>query len=61
MRPKFARLTEIEHEHPISRESDTAFWRELQRALLLVLRERGTLTEGQTELALEILRGDGKE
>ena len=47
-----ARLTEIQGVGAVNRESEPAFWRHLQRAVLLALKDEGLLDEGQLQWAL---------
>ncbi len=64
MKPKFAKLTAIENEQRISRETSPSFWCFLQRSLLITLRDRGMLSEEQLTDALALLRkecGGGTE
>lgn len=46
-----ARLVGIEHDHRITKETDSRFLFELQRAILLSLKEGGALDEAQYRYA----------
>lgn len=51
-----ARLVGIEHDHRITKETDSQFLFELQRAILLSLKEGGALDEAQYRYAEEKLK-----
>ena len=51
-----ARLVGIEHDHRITKETDSRFLFELQRAILLSLKEGGALDEAQYRYAKEKLK-----
>ena len=51
-----ARLVGIEHDHRITKETDSRFLFELQRAILLSLKEGGALNEAQYRYAEEKLK-----
>lgn len=51
-----ARLVKIEHDHRITKETDSRFLFELQRAILLSLKEGGALNETQYRYAEEKLK-----
>ena len=53
---KFAKLDRIEHNEPITKESNYEFLYQLQRALLLALREQGRLSPMQHRYAEERLK-----
>lgn len=53
---KFAELQRIENDRKISKETDYEFLYQLQYALLLALKESGTLNAAQFQLAEERLR-----
>lgn len=55
MEKRTATLERIEHDHPITRETDGPFLYRLQNGLLLALREGGRLTELQYRHARERL------
>ena len=55
MAKKFAELQRIESDRKITKETDYEFLYQLQYALLLALRERGTLNAAQFRLAEERL------
>lgn len=46
-----ARLVGVEHDHRITKETDSQFLFEYQRAILLSLKEAGVLNEAQYRLA----------
>lgn len=50
------RLVGIEHDHRITKETDSRFLFELQRAILLSLKEGGALDEAQYRYAEEKLK-----
>lgn len=50
-----AKLIKVENNRPISRQDDTEFFYELQRSVLLSLKESGTLTQMQYRNAEEVL------
>ena len=54
---KQARLIGIEHDRKITKEEDSRFLFEYQRAILLSLRDGGALDEGQYRYAEEKLKG----
>lgn len=56
MRKEFAQLQRIDKDHPITKETDYEFLYHLQNALLLALRERGTLNATQYRYAEEKLK-----
>ena len=47
----------IDHSHPVTPESDAAFWNLLQVALLVALKERGKLSLFQYQNAISLLKG----
>ena len=51
-----ARLVRIEHDRKITKETDSRFLFEYQKAVLLSLKESGTLNETQYRCAEEELR-----
>ena len=51
-----ARLVGIEHDHKITKETDSRFLFEYQRAILLSLMEDGALNEAQYRYAEEKLK-----
>ena len=51
-----ARLVGIEYDHRITKETDSRFLFELQRAILLSLKEGGALDEAQYRYAEEKLK-----
>ena len=51
-----ARLVRIEHDREITKETDSRFLFEYQRAILLSLKEGGVLNEAQYRYAEEKLR-----
>lgn len=51
-----ARLVGIEHDHRITKETDGQFLFELQRAILLSLKDDGVLNETQYRYAEETLK-----
>ena len=53
---KFAKLDRIEHNEPITKESNYEFLYQLQSGLLLALREQGRLSPMQHRHADEKLR-----
>ncbi len=56
MRPKFAKLTGAEGEQRITRETAPLLCCALQRALLLRLHGKGSLTDTELGEALDLLR-----
>lgn len=56
MAKKFARLDRVEHNEPITGESNYEFLYQLQSGLLLALREQGRLSPMQHHHADEKLR-----
>lgn len=50
-----AKLIKVENNWPISGQDDTEFFYELQRSVLLSLKESGTLTQMQYRNAEEVL------
>lgn len=50
-----AKLIKVENNRPISGQDDTEFFYELQRSVLLSLKESGTLTQMQYRNAEEVL------
>lgn len=56
MAGKFAKLDRIEHNEPVTEESQSVFLCQLQQALLLALREQGRLSPMQYRNAEETLR-----
>ena len=56
MRAMYAALTHIDNNYSINMEKDYAFLYQLQYALLLALKESGTLNAAQFRLAEERLR-----
>lgn len=44
-------LVRVEHDREITKETDPKFWFEYQRAILLSLKEKGTLNEMQYRYA----------
>ena len=56
MGKRFAVLTKIEDDHKITAETDFQFIYHVQHALLLALRERGTISTVQYRRADELLR-----
>lgn len=61
MRKKFANLQRIDNNRPITRDTDEAFLYELQRALLLALREQGRLNALQYRRGEELLKQQRRE
>lgn len=59
MKRKFAELHYIDHNEDISPETYREFFKHLQKALLLALREQGTLNPVQYYRAAEILEQKG--
>lgn len=53
---EWARLTEIEHDRKITKETDSQFLFQYQRAVLLSLKNGGTLNETQYRYAEEKLK-----
>ena len=53
---RFSRLQRIDNKRKITKETDYEFWYQLQRALLLALREQGRLTPMQHRHAEEHLK-----
>ena len=53
---KFAQLLRIDNDGPITKETDYEFVYEFEHALLLALRERGTLNAMQFRIAQEKLK-----
>lgn len=51
-----ARLVRIEHDRRITRETDSQFLFEYQRAVLLALKDSGALDEAQYRYAEETLK-----
>lgn len=51
MRKQKAVLESIESDRPVTKEQDGAFWEEVQHALLLALKETGTLNDLQLRYA----------
>ena len=51
-----ARLVGIEHDHRITKETDSRFLFELQRAILLSLKDSGALDEAQYRYGSEKLK-----
>ena len=56
MGKRFAVLTKIENDHKITAETDLQFLYHVQHALLLALREKGTISTMQYRQADEALR-----
>ena len=56
MAKKFARLDRVEHNEPITGESNYEFLYQLQSGLLLALREQGRLSPMQHRYAEECLK-----
>ena len=56
MGKRFAVLTKIENDHKITAETDLQFLYHVQHALLLALREKGTISTVQYRRADELLR-----
>lgn len=56
MAKKYAKLDRVEHNEPITEESNYEFLYQLQSALLLALREQGRLSPMQHRHAEEALR-----
>ena len=56
MRRKFAELQRIEGGRTVTKESDYEFFYQLQYALLLALKERGTMTTVQFQIAEKRLK-----
>ena len=61
MEKKFAKLQEIEHDRNITEEADYEFLYQLQNALLLALREQGSLNAMQHRHAEEKLNQQRRE
>lgn len=61
MARKFEKLDRIEHNEPITMESNSEFLYQLQSALLLVLREQGILNPMQHRHAEEKLKQQRRE
>lgn len=55
-RKRYAQLLRVEHDRPVTKETDGIFLHELKCALLLALKERGLLNEMQYRQALEKCR-----
>lgn len=51
-----ARLVGVEHDHKITKETDSQFLFEYQRAILLSLKDSGALNEAQYRYAEEKLK-----
>lgn len=56
-----ARLLDIENDREITKETDSQFLFEYQRAILLTLRDRGVLNETQYQYAEENLKKQLKQ
>ena len=56
MKGKFAQLHHIKHNERITRDTHYEIWYKLEQALLLALRERGTINVMQYHLAMEGLQ-----
>ncbi len=56
-----ARLLDIENNREITKETDSQFLFEYQRAILLTLRDRGVLNETQYQYAEENLKKQLKQ
>lgn len=56
VRKRFSELQRIDNDRKITKESDYEFWYQLELALLLALREQGTLNAIQYRQAEERLR-----
>ena len=61
MTGKFAKLQRIDNNHPITKGTDEAFLQELQKALLLALREQGRLNALQYRRGEELLKDQRRE
>ena len=61
MDKKFAKLKEIQNCRPVTRERDEAFLFELEKALLLALREQGRLNALQYRRGEELLKDRRRE
>lgn len=61
MARKFAKLDRIEHNQPITMESNSEFLYQIQRALLLALREQEILNPMQHRYAEEKLNQQRRE
>ena len=53
MKRKTITLVRVENDREITKKTDREFWLLLEKGLLLALREKGWLTEGQYSLALK--------
>lgn len=53
LKAKFVQLYHVEHNSPVTEESDPLFWRTLYTGLLLALQEQGILDHTQCQDALE--------
>ena len=55
MKKKFSKLRKIDNNHKITKDTDSEAWNNLQLALLLALKEGGTLNETQCMNAVKEL------
>lgn len=55
LKAKFVQLHHVEHNSPVTEESDPLFWRTLYTGLLLALQEQGILDHTQCQDALEYM------
>ena len=61
MAKKFAKLKGIHNNRPVTREKDEGFLFELEKALLLALREQGRLNALQYRRGEELLKDQRRE
>ena len=61
MEKKFAKLKRVDNNRPVTRERDEAFLFELEKALVLALREQGRLNALQYRRGEELLKDRRQE
>ena len=61
MKARFSELSGIDHAEPISEEANYEFFFNLEKTLLLALKERGTLNISQWHYAQEELNSRRRE
>ena len=61
MEKKFAKLKWVDNHRPVTRERDEGFIFELEKALLLALREQGRLNALQYRRGEELLKDQRRE
>ena len=56
MKAQFSRLLRVDHNEKIGRDTQYEIWYGLEQGLLLALRDRGTISMTQYQLAMERLK-----